>query len=101
VVAFPSRPVGLREEGAPVALTEARLAGIPVIGSAGGGLVERIRDGVDGRLVAGEADEWRRTLHQLRDDPELRRRLGEAGRAADRWLAWPALIERAERALQG
>lgn len=99
VVAFPSRRIGGREEGAPVALTEARLAGRPVIASRSGGLAERIHDGVDGLLVRGGPTEWRAALDRLREDRGLATQLGHAGRDVDAPLAWPRLIQRAERAL--
>jgi len=98
VFVFPSRSIGGREEGAPVALTEARLAGRPVIASPSGGLRERIDDGVDGLLASG-VTELRRALMRLRDDPALAARLVERGLERDRALAWPRLIERAEEAL--
>lgn len=95
---FPSRRIGGREEGAPVALTEARLAGRPVVAGPSGGLIERITDGVDGLLANGPA-ELRAALERLRDDLPLRARLVSNGRARDEALAWPTLIARAEVAL--
>lgn len=54
--ALPSRPVtssflGARVEGAPAALLEAQLAGLPIAASKTGGLYERIEHEVDGLLV--------------------------------------------------
>ncbi len=95
---FPSRSVGGRDEGAPVALTEARLARRPVVASPSGGLLERIEDGVDG-LFADGPDELRRALEELRDHPTLAARLAERGLERDRALSWPTLIRRAEAAL--
>jgi len=98
VFVFPSRPVGGRQEGAPVALTEARLARRPVVASPSGGLSERITDGVDGLLASGSA-ELRDALQRLRDDRALGFELARQGRVRDRELAWPTLIARAETAL--
>ena len=39
-------------ETGPLVVLEAHAAGVPVIGTALGGIAERVRDGVDGRLVA-------------------------------------------------
>lgn len=98
VFVFPSRALGRREEGAPVALTEARLAGRPVVASRSGGLLERVDDGVDG-LFADGVSELRGALERLRNDPELATRLADQGRERDRALLWSTLIERAEAAL--
>jgi hypothetical protein len=58
-------------------------AGIPVIASNIGGLPEAVEHGVTGLLVDGAAEAVERAVAQLRGDPELARRMGEAGRA--RW----------------
>jgi glycosyltransferase involved in cell wall biosynthesis len=57
-------------------------AGIPVVSSAVGGMPESVRDGENGLLVrpadpAALAD----AIDRLLCDPDLRRRLGERGRA--------------------
>jgi glycosyltransferase involved in cell wall biosynthesis len=53
--------------------------GIPCVASAVGIIPELIQDGVNGSLASTEA-EWIDKLSRLIDDPELRRRLGAAGR---------------------
>jgi glycosyltransferase involved in cell wall biosynthesis len=69
-------------EGTPVTVIEALATGTPVVATRVGGVPDVIRDGVDGFLVqpGGVADLAAR-LHELARDPELRRRLGEQGRA--------------------
>ncbi len=69
---------------------EAMAAGVPVLGERSGGTVEVVVDGVTGLLadpgdIAGLTEHLRRLL----DDPELRRRMGAAGRrhAAERFGA--------------
>ncbi len=52
--------------------------GVPCVATPFGAVLEIIRDGENG-LFADTLDEWRAALERLRD-PELRRRLGEAGR---------------------
>lgn len=72
-------------------------AGVPVVASPVGMNAELVRDGENG-LLAATPDEWRAALARLADEPDLRRRLGAAGRAtvvegysytavADRWFA--------------
>ncbi|MFC1804600.1 glycosyltransferase family 4 protein [Candidatus Omnitrophota bacterium] len=53
--------------------------GIPVVASRVGGNKEIIQDGMNGFLVSCE-DEWVERLSALIKDPDLRRRLGAAGR---------------------
>ena len=53
--------------------------GVPSIGSALGGNLEVIRDGENGYL-AGSDDDWLEKALRLARDPELSRRLGDAGR---------------------
>lgn len=69
-------------EGLGVALLEALAAGVPVVASAAGGIVDLIRDGVEGRLVPpGDAGALAVAVTELLADPAARRRLGAAGRA--------------------
>jgi colanic acid/amylovoran biosynthesis glycosyltransferase len=60
---------------------EAMAMEIPCVSTTVAGIPELIRDGIDGLLVA-PADEIQlaAALARLIDDPELRRRLGQAGR---------------------
>ena len=54
-------------------------AGIPAVGSPVGVNKEIIQDGKNGFLASTE-DEWYEKLLSLCEDPELRRRMGNAGR---------------------
>jgi glycosyltransferase involved in cell wall biosynthesis len=53
--------------------------GIPTVAQSVGTNLEIIDDGVNG-LLAGDAKEWAQALRLLIRDPELRARLGDAGR---------------------
>ena len=58
---------------------EAMQHGVPVVGSAVGGVPDVVRDGVDGLLVPpGDAPALQTALDLLMSDEELRRRLGQA-----------------------
>lgn len=60
---------------------EAMSHGLPVICSRIGGLAEIVEDGVTGLLfTAGDTEDLARKMRQLWSDPELCRRLGQAGR---------------------
>lgn len=57
-------------ETGPLVLLEAQAAGVPVIGTSLGSLVERLRDGIDGELVAaGSVRAWEAALVSLASDP--------------------------------
>jgi len=55
-------------------------AGVPVIASRHGGLVEAVRDGETGLLVWNTEEEVDAAIQKLLGDPELRRRMGAAAR---------------------
>ena len=68
-------------EGSPLALMEALGAGKPVVATAVGGVPEIVRDGIEGRLVPpGDPEALAGALLELLRDPELRERMGAAGR---------------------
>jgi len=68
-------------EGLPVVLMEAMAMAIPVVATWIAGVPELVRDGHSGLLVApGRPDELAGAIERLARDPELRRRLGRAGR---------------------
>ena len=68
-------------EGTPVTVIEALAAGKPVVAYEVGGVPDVVREGVDGFLVEpGSTSGMAKRLAQLAADPELGRRLGEAGR---------------------
>ena len=82
VVALPSiRTKSGKMEGIPVALMEPLACEVPVISTQTSGIPELVEDGVTGLLVPPEnpaalAD----ALQRLANDPELGRRMGQAGR---------------------
>lgn len=60
---------------------EALAAGRPAIGSATGGIVDWLEDGVCGlRVAPGDAGALARALAELLDDPDRQRAMGAAGR---------------------
>ena len=75
-------------ETGPLVVLEAFAAGVPVIGSALGGLMDKIRDGIDGVLVTpfDSDDAWRVALDRLGRAPESVRKLA-AGIANPRSMA--------------
>jgi glycosyltransferase involved in cell wall biosynthesis len=71
-----------REEGLGLVAVEAQLSGTPVVAFASGGLLDVVRDGVDGRLVPpGDVATLAAALDALLADPAEASRLGAAGRA--------------------
>jgi colanic acid/amylovoran biosynthesis glycosyltransferase len=68
-------------EGIPIVLMEAMASEVPVLTTRLMGIPELVEDGRDGLLVApGDGEDLSRALGRLVDDPELRERLGRAGR---------------------
>ncbi len=68
-------------EGLPRSILEAMRAGLPVIGSDVGGVRETLIDGESGYLVPrGDAHLLEARMETLGNDPELRLRMGAAGR---------------------
>jgi glycogen(starch) synthase len=90
VVAVPSH-----REGFGVVCAEAMAHGRPVVASAVGGLLDLVADGETGILVRpGDVAALRRALDRLLGDRELRRRMGEAGRARMRErFSWDRVTE--------
>ena len=81
VLASHPTPDGKRE-GVPVALMEAMAAGLPVVASGISGIPELVDDGSTGLLVpSGDPIAVAEALERLSFDPELRRAMGQAGRA--------------------
>lgn len=69
------------QEGLPVVLMEALSTQLPVVTTRLAGIGELVLDGKTGRLVApGRADLLADAIADLALDPELRARMGEAGR---------------------
>ena len=69
-------------EGTPVVVMEALSAGLPVVATRVGGIPDVVAEGEDSFLAApGDTEQLAAYLVELADDPELRARLGAAGRA--------------------
>lgn len=69
-------------EGLPVVLMEALASARPVIATQVAGVSELVEDEVNGFVVPpGDASTLAERIKQMADDPELRKRMGEAGRA--------------------
>jgi diketogulonate reductase-like aldo/keto reductase len=70
-------------EGVPVVLMEAMAMELPVVTTRIAGIPELVTDGTSGLVVPpGRADLLAEALRALAGDPQLRRRLGAAGREA-------------------
>lgn len=83
-----------RTEGAPLAIAEAIAAGVPVIASATGGVVDRFRDGEGGLLVSpGDVAALAAALRRVMREPGLRARLS----AGALGICAPTMRETAER----
>ncbi|MBA3777961.1 MAG: glycosyltransferase [Chloroflexi bacterium] len=83
VLVAPSVPTrqGSRE-GIPVSLMEAMSMEVPVVASRISGIPELVDDGTSGLLVSpGDAEALAGAIGRLYEDPELRHRLGRAGRS--------------------
>ncbi|KZX21955.1 glycosyltransferase [Rathayibacter tanaceti] len=73
---------------------EAQAAGTAVVAPHAGGPTDLIEHGVDGLLYAPESDsDLRRQVERLVRDPQLRSRLGEAGRRRVLHRTWSALTD--------
>jgi glycosyltransferase involved in cell wall biosynthesis len=69
-------------EGTPVSLIEAQAAAVPVVASDVGGVRSVVLDGQSGLLATADATAaLAEAAARLLDDPELRARMGAAGRA--------------------
>lgn len=95
VYALVSRSAGWKFEGYGLSLLEAGAAGLPVIGTTGGGAADAVIDGVTGLLVAqdelehGLPDAINRLLH----DKALAAQMGAAGREHARAQTWDRAAE--------
>jgi glycosyltransferase involved in cell wall biosynthesis len=70
-----------RSECMPISVLEAMAAGLPIVASAVGGVPEMVVDGETGILVSpGDERALGEALARLVADPNLRRRMGAAGR---------------------
>jgi glycosyltransferase involved in cell wall biosynthesis len=85
-------------EGSPLALIESLGAGKPVVATRVGGVPEIVRDGIEGFLVSpGRPEALAEKLVALLRDPELRARMGAAGRDRHRTeFDMPVMVRRLE-----
>ncbi|MCZ7413849.1 MULTISPECIES: glycosyltransferase family 4 protein [unclassified Streptomyces] len=91
-----TRRGGLDVEGLGIVYLEASATGLPVVAGDSGGAPDAVLHGETGWVVRGEsAEETAERVTVLLKDPELRRRMGERGRAwvEERWR-WDLLAER-------
>ncbi|MHB1934960.1 MAG: glycosyltransferase family 4 protein [Acidobacteriaceae bacterium] len=93
VLAFPSH-----REGFPGVPLEAQAAEVPVVASNATGAIESVVDTVTGFVVpVGDIDQLQGAIRRLLDDPDLRKRMGSAGREwvvnnFRREVVWKALL---------
>jgi glycosyltransferase involved in cell wall biosynthesis len=94
-----------RSEGTPNPCLEAAACGVPVVTTRVGNMPEFIRDGENGVFVTRDAGDIASALRRLRDDPELRGRMGRAARATAEAWDWrhkaPRYAEMFEAVLDG
>lgn len=90
-------------EGLPLAVLEAMFLGLPVVATAVNGTPEAVADGRTGLLVApGDARALADAMARVASDPELRARLGAAGREeAERSFTVKRMVEDTEAVLLG
>ncbi|PRH80961.1 alpha-(1-2)-phosphatidylinositol mannosyltransferase [Streptomyces solincola] len=96
-----TRRGGLDVEGLGIVYLEASATGLPVVAGDSGGAPDAVLDGETGWVVrGGSPGEAAERITALLDDPELRRRMGERGRAwvEEKWR-WDLLAERLEELL--
>ena len=92
VVVFPT----IAQEALGRTAVEAMAAGRPVVASRIGGLTFTVADGATGLLCEpGDPDDLARKLETLLDDPDLRTRMGRAGRRRfEEHYSWDVIIEK-------
>ncbi|MFD4693461.1 glycosyltransferase family 4 protein [Streptomyces sp. NBC_00683] len=91
-----TRRGGLDVEGLGIVYLEASATGLPVVAGDSGGAPDAVLDGETGWVVrGGSAEESADRIVTLLGDPELRRRMGERGRAwvEEKWR-WDLLAEK-------
>ncbi|OSC66631.1 alpha-(1-2)-phosphatidylinositol mannosyltransferase, partial [Streptomyces sp. 4F] len=90
-----TRRNGLDVEGLGIVYLEASATGLPVVAGDSGGAPDAVLDGETGWVVrGGDPDQAADRIVTLLGDPELRRRMGERGRAwvEEKWR-WDLLAE--------
>ncbi len=98
VFALPSR-----SDSFGLVLLEAWANGVPVAVYRAGGPADLVRDGIDGLQAAcGNVGELAEQIRRLANDPDLRAKLGDAGRDRVRAeFAWPARLAVVRQTLAG
>lgn len=94
---------GLEQEGFGIVFAEAAAAGVPQVAGRSGGAHEAVIDGQTGLIVDNprNVNAVSDALARLLDDPDLRRRMGDAARTrAASSLTYDGLADRLNRALQ-
>lgn len=89
------------DEGLGVSLLEAMAAGKPIVATRRAGIPEALQDGVEGLLVEPSVDAIVVALRRMREDPQLRARLGEAARRRAAAMSWEAVTKKYESLLEG
>ena len=86
-------------EPCPTVALEAMAAGVPVVASRVGGLIDLIEDGVEGLLIPpGDPDALRNAVQSIIADPKLRAAMGDAGKRRVQSFTVPAVVSRIEEA---
>ena len=97
-----TRRLGMDVEGLGIVYLEASATGLPVLAGDSGGAPDAVREGVTGYVVSGrDTDAVAVRLVELLSDGDLRRRMGQAGRAwvESQWR-WDDLAAQLTRLLQ-
>ncbi len=102
IFALPSQNIGWKFEGFGLSLLEASAAGLPVIGSRDCGAEDAVEHDVTGLLVSQQnaESELAAALLQLLNNPELRERMGIAGRERASRMTWGATAAQIAAAYQ-
>jgi glycosyltransferase involved in cell wall biosynthesis len=89
--------VSSRSDGAPLVVLEALTAGVPVVGSAVGGIPDQIRHGREGLLVPpGDPHALADALAALVAEPARARAMGAAGRRRARDFSHSRMVDEIE-----